>query len=144
MRLLVFCLTILLVVSSISCKKNDDNDNSRQSIILGKWYWKQWTSDINSNGQLDDMLLPIVDSTSMSYEFTSTGDVVVMATDSLGQPVVATTKWELKDNETTLRLYNDTSGVSIPIHSLTTTDLILEMLPKSGSVTSKAWAIFKK
>jgi hypothetical protein len=133
---------VALTVFFAACKKNDD-DATRQEMLVGKWNLTEFGVDANQNGSIDLGETGAASTLGMSMATTlnSDGTSSTIATFGGSTPDTTAGKWSLMDNEQTLRVIEGGDTTDFIIKGLESSKMTL--LDKEGGALAQ-WGVFQK
>jgi hypothetical protein len=133
---------VALTVFFAACKKNDDN-GTRQEMLVGKWSLTEFGVDANQNGAIDAGETGAASTLGMSMVTTLSSDGTSSTIGSFaGMPADTTAgKWSLMDADQTLRMIEDGDTTDFIIKGLESSKMTL--LDKEGGPLAQ-WGVFQK
>ena len=132
-----------LMVFFAACNKSDDNNATRQEMLVGTWNLTEFGVDANQNGSIDAGETGAASTLGMTMATTLNSDGTSSTVGTFaGMPSDTTAgKWSLMDSEQTLRMIEDGDTTDFIIKGLESSKMTL--LDKDGGPLAQ-WGVFQK
>lgn len=131
-----------LMVFFAACNKSDDNNATRQEMLVGTWNLTEWGFDLNPNGTIEQGETSPVDTTiSMTSILNSDGTGTMISHLSGFGTDTTMVKWSLVNGDQVLRTIDGTDTSDVHIKGLDGSKLTV--LEVDGGSTAQ-WGVYQK
>ena len=131
-----------LMVFFAACNKSDDNNATRQEMLVGTWNLTEWGFDLNPNGTIEQGETSPVDTTiSMTSILNSDGTGTMISHLSGFGTDTTMVKWSLVNGDQVLRTIDGTDTSDVHIKGLDGSKLTV--LEVDGGSTAQ-WVVYQK
>ena len=131
-----------LMVFFAACNKSDDNNATRQEMLVGTWNLTEWGFDLNPNGTIEQGETSPVDTTiSMTSILNSDGTGTMISHLSGFGTDTTMVKWSLVNGDQVRRTLDGTDTSDVHIKGLDGSKLTV--LEVDGGSTAQ-WGVYQK